>query len=422
LSVTGSGRNCSTPTTSSPTAPYRACLTPIRGGLHYVEAACRIPGRVPPPVRPLPAAALSWATQFGGHVVLCPLTLAPGASRDWALPHWLELERRLTALGVPAVIIAGGDQAGRLGGFRGRKVCGRPAAHVAALMRSALAVVSNESGMAHLAGALSVPCVVLAAQLDGREIHGIWPRTVVVQGPLHCSGCRWGGPNYLPTCRQFCASLQAITPDTVLSTLLPMLGGVSGDMVRYHLTRLCIERPAPVPSGPLLADRRESMRQFLDALPAGALVVETGCQRADDDYGAGMSSTIFGLFLKAIEGRLVSLDNDPAHVEFCRERVRGLPVEVVLTDSRDWLRDYAGPPIDGLYLDSLDTTEPGYESCCLEEVQAALPHLSPGAAVLIDDSYMVGGVWHGKGALAVPHLLERGWRLLASGYQAMLVR
>jgi hypothetical protein len=397
-----------------------------RGALHYVEAVCRVPGRALPPVKPLPEAAAAWAEQYRGHVVLCPLSLAPNASRDWHLVHWLAVERQLAARGVPCVAIGGGDQAGRLGAFRCPVVCGRPAADVAALMRAARAVVSNESGMAHLAGALGVPCVVLAAQLWGQEVHGMWPRTVVVQGPLHCSGCRWGGPHWRPACRDLCASLQAITPEMVVEALLPALGAApaplpGGAELLAHLGRLCVARPAPA-SGPALADRRNTVRAFLERLAAQAspLVVETGCQRADLDYGAGMSTTIFGLFLKAHGGRLVSLDSDPGHVEFARSRAAGLPVEVVPTDSRPWLRGYAGPPIDGLYLDSQDTYDPGFEACCLEEAQAALPHLAAGAVVLIDDTYQAGGAWHGKGALAVPWLLGRSWRLLASGYQALL--
>ena len=51
--------------------------------------------------------------------------------------------------------------------------------------------------------------------------------------------------------------------------------------------------------------------------------------------------------------------------------------------------------------DSADVGTPGYQECCLEEVQLALPHLAGGALILIDDTPRVGGAWTGKGATAV---------------------
>lgn len=419
--------------------PHAAPIYPelnYREGWHWCEVATDLPERALPALKPLAAAAVEWAEAYRGRVVLAPLTLQPGSNRDWLVSHWQALERALRRRGMQCVVIcAGGDDA-RLPGFRAPIIAGQPAARMAALLRAAAAVVSNESGMAHLAGALQVPCVVLAAQLDGRKIHGFWPRTTVVQGPLPCSGCRWTGDFWREAvCGRLCASLQSITPAMVLDALAPMLSAPQDaepplvpdrdleQQIRTHLARLVV--PATCAESPYsVADRRATMRQFLRHIVGrrAPLVVETGCQRADLDYGAGMSTTILGLTLKGHGGRLVSVDNSGEHVAFCRSRVAGLPVEVSLNDSRNWLLAN-GQPIDALYLDSQDTYEPGYQECCLEEARLALPMLRPDAAVLIDDTWRLdGGYWGGKGAKAVPFLLSHGWRMVCDAHQALLTR
>lgn len=150
------------------------------------------------------------------------------------------------------------------------------------------------------------------------------------------------------------------------------------------------------------------------------LVVETGCQRQENDFGAGQSTTIFGRALEPIGGRLISLDLTPERVDLARRLTCDLPVDVVLTDSRDWLRSHQGPPIDALYLDSCDVCFPGFEDVCLQEAQLALPHLAPHAPILIDDTHWTHRGWEGKGKKAVPWLLERGWRLAGHRYQVLL--
>jgi hypothetical protein len=78
--------------------------------------------------------------------------------------------------------------------------------------------------------------------------------------------------------------------------------------------------------------------------------------------------------------------------------------------------------IDVLYLDSLDTTEPGHAEHAWREVQAALPKLHAQSLVAFDDTPWQGGAWIGKGALAVPRLIADGWAVLYAGYQVVLHR
>jgi ubiquinone/menaquinone biosynthesis C-methylase UbiE len=182
---------------------------------HFVEAAAAAPWRALPVVRPLPLDALAWAEPYQGSIVLAPFALGDD-NREW---------RRFGEL-VPlikndfgVVTIGGPGDAGRLAGFP-NPLAGESPARVAALMTVATAVIANESGMAHLAGALGVPCVVLAAQLDGELVHGFWPKTTVLQGPRSCSGCHWRGPHYdAAACRPVCPNLQEITPALVAETV-----------------------------------------------------------------------------------------------------------------------------------------------------------------------------------------------------------
>ena len=51
-------------------------------------------------------------------------------------------------------------------------------------------------------------------------------------------------------------------------------------------------------------------------------------------------------------------------------------------DSISFLSSYT-KPVDVLYLDSLDTTEPGHAEHCLQELQAALPRLRRAASIFL---------------------------------------
>lgn len=407
--------------TDLPAGMPLACDLSARGGLHYVEAAARLPRTLPWP-RPLPAAAVAWARPYRGAVALCPWGLT--ANRNWPLAHWLELERLLLGAGLRCVVLDGGAgrDRGRNRGFASPVVADEPPARVAAVLCGAAAVAGNESGLAHVAGALRAPSVVAYAQLDAAPIYAPYPEARLVRGPLGCSGCRWAGPDFRPACRSACASLAEITPAEMAAALHAATRPLPGLLRDPAADRALDSLARAVDSRRWELGQARGIGRALARLArsAGPAVVETGCQRADDDYGAGMSTTVFGRFLQAHGGRLTSLDLTPAHAQLARDRARGLPVEVVETDSRPWLAAYSGPPLALAYLDSHDMHLPGHAECCLEEARLVAPRLAPGGAVLVDDTWLDGGRWRGKGALAVPWLLSRGFRLEWHGYQALL--
>lgn len=171
-------------------------------------------------------------------------------------------------------------------------------------------------------------------------------------------------------------------------------------------------------------DRHRSVDKFLKLAKGmnAPNVLETGCIRSPDDWTAGFSSYLFGLFLRHHGGRLTSIDLDPVNVAFARSWTAGMPVEVVQGHSHEVLAGYTGPALDLVYLDSADTGTPGYQECCLEEARLILPRLAARCAVLVDDTCYGAGQLRGKGTLAVPFLLTQGFRVAYGGYQVLLTR
>ena len=171
-------------------------------------------------------------------------------------------------------------------------------------------------------------------------------------------------------------------------------------------------------------------------------VVETGCIRLAEDYGAGCSTVLFCEFLHRYGGCLFSVDITQAHVELAAQLTsEWMPVrELFLGDSihflESTLRAYPRFPgtIDLLYLDSLDyPLQQLLDLCgrdglplhddeaiaaryaelvlppqqhCLAELRAARSLLTENSIVLIDDNDLPGG---GKSRLARQQLQEWGW-------------
>lgn len=173
-------------------------------------------------------------------------------------------------------------------------------------------------------------------------------------------------------------------------------------------------------------DRHRSfdlVARHLTGLGRPFLFVETGTIRAREDWrGAGFSTYLFGELAHLGGGRVVSVDIEPSRCAFARIQTAPFAgsVSLVARDSVAYLRDYAGDPVDVLYLDSLDTTAPGHAEHALEEARHGAPHVAPGGLLVCDDTRWSRGAYRGKGALAVPWLLEAGWELLHSGHQVVL--
>ncbi len=164
---------------------------------------------------------------------------------------------------------------------------------------------------------------------------------------------------------------------------------------------------------------RETSRRF-----PSPTIVETGCIRGGEDWGGGGYSTyLFGAYLDGLDaGQLISVDITNRSCAFAREATQlwQSRVRVEQSDSVAWLRDNS-LSIDVLYLDSMDVEVPEHTEHGLAEIKAALPSLHANSLVVFDDTVWNKG-WRGKGTLAIPHLLEQGWKVIAAGYQVVLSR
>ena len=162
----------------------------------------------------------------------------------------------------------------------------------------------------------------------------------------------------------------------------------------------------------------EARRRF-----ATPTMVETGCVRAHDDWaGAGSSTLVLGLYCQATGGSLTSIDINPRNLEVAKQETRGLDaISFCQGDSNTVLRE-SNQQIDVLLLDSLDTEAANHREHCQSEVEAAMSRLHRTSLIVIDDTVYESGRYKGKGAFAVPWLLDRGWGVMHSGYQTILSR
>lgn len=163
-------------------------------------------------------------------------------------------------------------------------------------------------------------------------------------------------------------------------------------------------------------------------------IIETGTIR-HRDYGYGLdghSTLLWAWYVSTHGGRLRSIDNDPKAVKVCREILNEKGYEVAVganadigvieSDSVDWLTaSLSGflnfETIDLLYLDSANDAD-----LILAELKAAEPHLGPSCLILIDDVNEETHPEVQKGSKVLPYLKERGWKVVASQYQALLMR
>lgn len=149
------------------------------------------------------------------------------------------------------------------------------------------------------------------------------------------------------------------------------------------------------------------------------IFVETGCIRADEDWGgAGFSTALFGRYCQLTGGKLTSIDLSESNCNYARQWCTqfGDSVNIQCSTGEEGLKKFPNS-IDVLYLDSLDTDAVGHQECNLNEFKAAEEKLSKLAIVIIDDTPTMT---LGKGTLTVKYMLEKGWKILYAGYQVVL--
>lgn len=191
---------------------------------------------------------------------------------------------------------------------------------------------------------------------------------------------------------------------------------------------------------------------------ANPVIIETGCQRQEDDLGGGMSTCLFAEYIERYGGRLISIDNNAEHLSRAAQYIKkhpGANVQLIHADSVAYLQCCVTPP-NLLYLDSWDA--PYFEMLelygskqdftgavaqmkalgrkeilerheamllpcqqhCVNEFKAIETYLLSGSILLIDDNMLLGG---GKSRLLKEYLLSHpDWELVLDYQQSLWLR
>lgn len=163
--------------------------------------------------------------------------------------------------------------------------------------------------------------------------------------------------------------------------------------------------------------------QLLKQLKAKTLI-ETGTARNGDQnfWGDGGSTIIFADWASKNNALLHSVDISPIAIQYAKEA--SIPyqdhIQFTVGDSIAFLKNF-NQPIDFLYLDSFDfelNNPLPSQNHHLKELIAAYSKLHDKTVIMIDDCDLPHG---GKGKLAIEFLIKKGWIVLHSGYQVILV-
>jgi hypothetical protein len=295
------------------------------------------------------------------------------------------------------------------------------------LMASADILLGIDSGPLHLAGLIDLPTV------------GVWsdhhPLRYAVsrENALHILtkpniANMWAAPDFNAV------DQIKLTPQYIFDALKLMLSprefGLSrgADVQLQLMLKKCyggiVKNTKHVPS--VVVDRHISFSLIFDyllQLNRPPKIVETGCIRADNDWaGAGYSTFLFGLFAHRLGGNLLSIDLSSASVNYAARVCATLPsVTMLCSDSVKAISELSGP-VDLFYLDSMDANIPGHEEHGLNEAKQSVQKISNDGLIVFDDTVKDGSRFLGKGALAVPWLLDNGWEIIFMGHQIVLKR
>ena len=161
----------------------------------------------------------------------------------------------------------------------------------------------------------------------------------------------------------------------------------------------------------------------------GENIVETGCIRLPNDWGAGMSTYLFGEYAKNFGGRVWTVDISQQNMDVCCEVTKEFSkyISYNVADSILFLSQFY-EPIDFLYLDSVDCplacspNDPELlhaQNHQLNEITVAMPKLNQEAVVLLDDNGFTHG---GKTKLTKVYLKSEGWKEILGGQQSLWTR
>jgi len=161
-------------------------------------------------------------------------------------------------------------------------------------------------------------------------------------------------------------------------------------------------------------------------------IVEVGCSR---EIIEGQNSTVQLLALaKELGLPFAGIDLDQANIEALERDYREFNATWITGKGEEVLQAWE-KPIAAIYLDAYDfwhashskLRQQAYLESYGSEINDAECHtmhleaarhcaklIPPGGLLVLDDTWMENDLWAGKGALALPWLLDQGWDLLSS--------
>lgn len=212
-----------------------------KGQITRIQRYCRNLGYCTPALPRLrePAKLAAAAGPNIGCVVLAPF--AASADRSYPLHGWVHIENALHAAGYDTLItgtkngpVVIGTDFVRYGQpieperlevkttrFKGRVVMDPEPECLAGIMLTAKCVIGNDSGIAHLAGILGTPTIVLCGWSEGDKIYDFYPSVLSMQGTYACNGCWTKTQDYDDQrCNRMCANLASIDPASVVREVM----------------------------------------------------------------------------------------------------------------------------------------------------------------------------------------------------------
>lgn len=169
--------------------------------------------------------------------------------------------------------------------------------------------------------------------------------------------------------------------------------------------------------------RKASFEMMLKKISSKSnpLILETGCVRQPEDFGAGMSTVIFDKYIEQNGRQCYSVDINPNNVKLAREITNN--VNLTCSDSISFLFKinhelrYQGRYVDLLYLDSFDFDENNPHPSAMHHIMELLciwPSCKTGTIIAVDDNFEDG---HGKGKYVKQFMLNIGLLPIYDGYQ-----
>ncbi len=152
------------------------------------------------------------------------------ANRDYPMPQWLEVIKKLEQRGWGILLLGSKGQVPPLAPqdqspfIRNLAEEGLTFRESAAVLSQCQAFVGVDSAWAHMCHALDIPAVVLFAAFSWETRTSKAPKTIAITGVGECAPCNWHmhagrqfPPNKPCSAQQQCVVLAGITPDRVVA-------------------------------------------------------------------------------------------------------------------------------------------------------------------------------------------------------------